>query len=78
MRKVLGSKNVKILNNEFKIMRTLKYAMVRAGGTECTPDEIAKAIPLAERTSVFDFVLGVTQGQYFQPSDGEKIKQTKK
>lgn len=78
MNKMLSSKNVKVSSNVFKIMRTLIYAMVRAGGTECTPDELAKAIPLTEMPSVFESVLGVFQGQYFQPSDGEKIKQTKK
>ncbi len=31
---------------EAKLMRSLIYAMVRSGGTECTPTEIKNAIPL--------------------------------
>ena len=63
-----------LVENMNKFIKT----MVKAVETEDTPDELAKAIPLTEMPSVFESVLGVFQGQYFQPSDGEKIKQTKK
>ncbi|EOO28053.1 phage protein [Bacillus cereus VD133] len=63
---------------EIKLMSTLIYAMVRSGGTECTPDEMKHAIPMYDLPGVFKVVMEIFQGQTFQHSDMEKLKQEKK
>lgn len=63
---------------EAKLMRSLIYAMVRSGGTECTPTEIKNAIPLYDVPGVFQVVFEIFNGQNFQHSDMEKLKQEKK
>lgn len=68
---VLGAK-------EAKLMRSLIYAMVRSGGTECTPAEIISAIPLSDVPKVFQVVYDIFSNQNFQKEDMEKIKQEKK
>ena len=37
---------------EIKLMSTLIYAMVRSGGTECTPEEIKNSIPMYDLPGV--------------------------
>lgn len=64
--------------NETKLMHSLIYAMVRSGGTECTPCEIEGAIPISDLPSIFQIVLNIFNSQNFQLSDQEKIKQEKK
>lgn len=64
--------------HEAKLMRSLIYAMVRSGGTECTPTEIKNAIPLYDVPGVFQVVFEIFNGQNFQHSDMEKLKQEKK
>ncbi|MDR4971619.1 hypothetical protein [Bacillus toyonensis] len=63
---------------EIKLMSTLIYAMVRSGGTECTPEEIKNSIPMYDLPDVFKIVMEIFQGQTFQNSDMEKLKQEKK
>lgn len=63
---------------EAKLMRSLIYAMIRSGGTECTPEEIKNAIPLYDLPDIFQVVFQIFSGQTFQYSDMEKIKQEKK
>jgi len=64
--------------NEAKLMRSLIYAMIRSGGTECTPREIKNAIPLYDLPDIFQVVFQIFSGQTFQNSDMEKLKQEKK
>lgn len=63
---------------EAKLMRSLIYAMIRSGGTECTPEEIKNAIPLYDLPDIFQVVFQIFSGQTFQYSDMEKLKQEKK
>ncbi|MDH4419937.1 hypothetical protein QEZ44_00490 [Bacillus cereus] len=63
---------------EAKLMRSLIYAMIRSGGTECSPTEIKNAIPLYDLPDIFQVVFQIFQGQTFQHSDMEKLKQEKK
>ncbi|PEA80762.1 hypothetical protein [Bacillus pseudomycoides] len=64
--------------HEAKLMRSLIYAMVRSGGTDCTPTEIKNAIPLYDVPGIFQVVFEIFNGQNFQHSDMEKLKQEKK
>ena len=63
---------------EAKLMRSLIYAMIRSGGTECTSEEIKNAIPLYDLPDIFQVVFQIFSGQTFQYSDMEKLKQEKK
>ncbi|HDR4886240.1 TPA: hypothetical protein QCR18_005600 [Bacillus cereus] len=63
---------------EAKLMRSLIYAMVRSGGTECTPTEIKHAIPLYDVPGIFQVVWDIFNNQNFQHADMEKLKQEKK
>lgn len=63
---------------EAKLMRSLIYAMIRSGGTECTATEIKNAIPLYDLPDIFQVVFQIFSGQTFQYSDMEKLKQEKK
>ncbi|ANS46771.1 phage protein [Bacillus thuringiensis] len=63
---------------EAKLMRSLIYAMVRSGGTECTPTEIKHAIPLYDVPGIFQVVWDIFNHQNFQNTDMEKLKQEKK
>ncbi|OWT52685.1 hypothetical protein [Bacillus sp. K2I17] len=63
---------------EAKLMRSLIYAMIRSGGTECTPEEMKNAIPLYDLPDIFQVVFQIFSGQTFQYSDMEKLKQEKK
>ncbi|PFR11224.1 hypothetical protein COK10_10775 [Bacillus anthracis] len=63
---------------EAKLMRSLIYAMVRSGGTECTPTEIKHAIPLYDVPGVFQVVWDIFNNQNFQTEDMEKLKKDEK
>ena len=72
--------NALLLSGEFtlgkvetKIMHSLIYGMVRSGGTDCTPEELAGAIPLSDLSDVFEKVLAIFQNQIFQASDEAKL-----
>ncbi|MCQ6530581.1 hypothetical protein [Bacillus mycoides] len=78
MNDMLGKDQFSLGENEAKLMRSLIYAMVRSGGTECTPTEIKNAIPLYNLPDIFRVVFEIFNGQNFQRSDMEKLKQEKK
>ncbi|MGE8013229.1 hypothetical protein [Bacillus mycoides] len=78
MNAMLAKGEFSLGENEAKLMRSLIYAMVRSGGTECTPTEIKNAIPLYDVPGIFEVVFEIFQGQNFQHSDMEKMKQEKK
>ena len=58
-------------------MRSLIYAMMRSGGTECTPTEVKNSIPLYDLPDIFKVVFNIFNNQNFQHSDMEKLKQEK-
>ena len=64
--------------NEMRLMHALIYAMVRSGGTECTPKELEGAIPMNDLPGIFQTVLNIFNNQQFQKEDMEKIKTEKK
>ena len=68
---VLGKK-------ETKLMNALIYAMVRSGGTECTPYELKNSIPLNDLPGIFQVALDLFNSQTFQVEDMEKIAAEKK
>lgn len=76
--KMLEKKNVTMGRNESKLMNALIYAMVRAGGTECTPKELEASIPLTDLPNIFQAALNIFNNQYFQATDSQKLKQEKK
>ncbi|MFT9269698.1 MAG: hypothetical protein ABF539_09280 [Liquorilactobacillus nagelii] len=78
MNKIMSSKKANVSGNMIKIISSLIYAMVRSGGTECTPEELTALIPFQDMESVFKDVMKVFNAQYFDSADGEKIKQEKK
>ncbi|MCM3735603.1 hypothetical protein M3215_07160 [Bacillus cytotoxicus] len=78
MHQMLEKGNVTLGKKETKLMYILIYAMVRSGGTECTLDEIKGAIPLNDLPDIFTSVFEIFNGQNFQHSDMEKLKQEKK
>jgi len=68
---ILGKKEVKMMN-------ALIYAMVKSGGTDCTPYEIETSIPPSDLPAIFRTVLGIFNNQNFQHADMEKLKTEKK
>jgi hypothetical protein len=70
-RLTLGKKEVRLMN-------ALIYAMVRSGGTDCTPSEIENAIPLSDLPDIFKTVFNIFNNQMFQKEDMDKIKTEKK
>lgn len=64
---------VELGNTELKIINSLIYGMVRAGGTETTPDELEAAIPLSDKPGIFQSVLNIFNNQIFQASDVKKL-----
>ncbi|HFU7087214.1 TPA: hypothetical protein ACGN8S_002249 [Bacillus cereus] len=75
---MMAKRELSLGEHEAKLMRSLIYAMVRSGGTECTPTEIKNAIPLYDVPDIFKVVFEIFQGQNFQNEDMEKLKQEKK
>ncbi|EAC7998114.1 hypothetical protein [Listeria monocytogenes] len=78
MRKMLKREDVVLGVEELKIMRALIYAMVRAGGTECTPRELEGAILIDELPNIYTKALDVWGRQYFSSDDKAKIKNEEK
>lgn len=78
LNRMMASGKVRLGKNEMRLMYGLIYAMVRAGGTECTPKELEGAIPFSDLQGVFQKVLDIFNRQHFQKSDIEKIKTEKK
>lgn len=78
MNQMLAKGEFSLGEQEAKLMRSLIYAMVRSGGTECTPNEIKNAIPLYDVPGIFQVVFEIFNGQNFQIEDMEKLKKEKK
>lgn len=78
MNEMLAKGEFSLGEQEAKLMRSLIYAMVRSGGTECTPTEIKNAIPLYDIPGIFQVVFKIFNGQNFQTEDMEKLKKEKK
>ena len=70
--------HLKLGKNETRLMSSLIYAMVRAGGTETTPTELESSIPVSDLLGIFTVVLRIFGDQQFQAEDMEKIKEEKK
>jgi hypothetical protein len=65
--------NVVLDAHTTKLMRALVYGLVRAGGTETTPQELEQAIPLQDVPEVFNTVLDIFARQNFDQKDSAKI-----
>lgn len=78
LNKMLTKGQIRLGRNETRLMSSLIYAMVRSGGTECTPKELENAIPMSDLTHIFEVVLRIFSDQRFQKEDMDKIKQEKK
>ena len=76
--RMLQKGQVTLGKNEVQLMNALIYAMVKAGGTDCTPKEIETSIPFSDLPGIFQTVLGIFNNQNFQSSDMDKIKSEKK
>lgn len=64
---VLGPKVIHLMNS-------LVYGMVRAGGTETTPQELGASIPLEDAGKIYQVVLNIYNRQNFQDKDAAKLK----
>jgi len=69
---------VSLGKKEVKLMNALIYAMVKSGGTDCTPFEIENSIPISDLPDIFRIALGIFNNQNFQHADMEKLKTEKK
>lgn len=78
LNRMLAKGKVTIGKNEIKLMNALIYAMVRSGGTECTPYELENSIPIYDLPEIFNVALRIFDNQNFQKSDMDKIKTEKK
>mgnify|MGYP000864583247 CR=1 FL=1 len=78
LNRMLQNGKVILGKNEIRLMSALIYAMVRSGGTECTPKELEGAIPLSDLPGIFQTVLSIFNNQMFQKEDMDKIKTEKK
>lgn len=76
--RMLRKGRITLGKNEMRLMHALIYAMVRSGGTECTPKELEGAIPMNDLPGIFQTVLNIFNNQQFQKEDMEKIKTEKK
>lgn len=70
---LMRKEEVELGKTELKIINSLIYGMVRAGGTETTPDELEAAIPLSDKPGIFQSVLNIFNNQIFQASDVKKL-----
>lgn len=76
--KMLVNGTVILGKKETKLMYALIYAMVKSGGTDCTPYELENSIPISDLEGIFQTVLDIFNRQNFQKEDMEKIKTEKK
>lgn len=76
--KMLVKGTVILGKKETKLMYALIYAMVKSGGTDCTPYELENSIPISDLEGIFQTVLDIFNRQNFQTEDMEKIKTEKK
>jgi len=75
---MMKSGQVSLGKKEVKLMNALIYAMIKSGGTDCTPFEIETSIPLTDLPAIFRTALGIFNNQNFQQADMEKLKTEKK
>lgn len=75
---MLAKGEFRLGKNEIRLMTSLVFAMVRSGGTECTPKELEESIPLHDLPDIFKVAMRIFNDQNFQKSDYEKIKTGKK
>lgn len=73
MNKMMG-KEILMRGKELKILNALIYGVVRTGGTETTPDELARIIPFADMNGIAQSVMTVFNTSYFQAKDIGKLK----
>lgn len=78
LNRMMQKGKVSLGKSESKLIRSLIYAMVRSGGTDCTMHELEGAIPLQDLPEVFQKALAIFNNQNFQTSDAKRIKQEKK
>ncbi|MGD6964532.1 hypothetical protein ACQCVB_20215 [Fictibacillus phosphorivorans] len=78
MNRMMQKGTITLGKNEIKLMNALIYAMVKSGGTDCTPYEIETAIPLNDLPAIFQVATNIFKNQIFQQSDMDKIKSEKK
>jgi len=76
--RMLKKGSITLGKNEIRLMHALIYAMIRSGGTECTPKELEGAIPMNDLPGIFQTALNIFNNQNFQIEDAEKIKTEKK
>lgn len=75
---MMKQKQVTLRGNELKLIRSLMYGMVRAGGTECTIKELEGAIAINEIVSACETVMDVFMNGNFQQKDLETVKKQPK
>lgn len=79
MREMLeDEKGLRMGRKEIRLMRVLIYAMLRAGGTETTMEELEGAIPVPDLPGIFQKALDIFSRQQAQKEDMERIKTEKK
>ncbi|MFG5713838.1 hypothetical protein ACFJXE_07815 [Enterococcus faecalis] len=78
LNQMLQKNQVTLRGNELKIIRSLMYGMVRAGGTECTIKELEGAIAINEIVSAYETVMDVFVNGNFQQKDLETVKKQPK
>lgn len=80
MNLMLKDGKVRLQKKELHLMNALIYAMIRTGGTKCTPEEISGSIPINDLQGIFQTALNIFNGQHFQQNDMERLKgiETKK
>lgn len=61
-----------------RLMKALIYGVVRSGGTETTPNELADAIPISLMEEIFEKAMALFEKNYFQEEDTRKIKENDK
>lgn len=74
---LMKRKTVQMGTKELKLINSLIYGVVRSGGTETTPEELAGSIDFNEIQSVWSDAMAVFNDSYFQPEDISKLKDNK-
>lgn len=78
MNNMMKTGKVVLGKKEIKLMNALIYAMVRSGGTDCTPYELENSIPLQDLPGIFEVAFKIFNNQNFQIDDQKKMKTEKK
>ncbi|KRN01457.1 hypothetical protein FD13_GL001051 [Levilactobacillus senmaizukei DSM 21775 = NBRC 103853] len=69
---LLNRKVFKRDEKSMKLVWSLVYGLLIGGGTECTYDEMNRAIPFSDVPNVLEDALKIMQEQGFQESDAKK------